>query len=64
MEQGTKNLINLVMSSSGDEFELLSTTYYDLNAQFLFNSFLGVGVSYRVNSAIVGLVNVTINKKS
>jgi type IX secretion system PorP/SprF family membrane protein len=40
-----------------------STTQYDLNAQFVFNSFLGVGVSYRVNSAIVGLINVTINKK-
>ena len=92
------NLLKPVVSSSGDEFEVLSTfdvnnlhyyvmsgyrmdvnstieanfstlikvsstTQYDLNAQFVFNSFLGVGVSYRVNSAIVGLVNVTINKK-
>jgi type IX secretion system PorP/SprF family membrane protein len=40
-----------------------STTQYDINAQLVFNKFLGVGVSYRVNSAIVGLANVTINKK-
>ena len=40
-----------------------SKTQYDINAQLVFNKFLGVGVSYRVNSAIVGLANITLSKK-
>lgn len=40
-----------------------STVQYDVNAQVVFNKFLGVGVSYRVNSAIVGLANITLNRK-
>lgn len=40
-----------------------SKTQYDINAQMVFNKFLGIGVSYRVNSAIVGLANVTLSKK-
>lgn len=59
---------NLEMSRTWDaNFSTLvkvsSKVQYDLNAQLVYNKILGFGLSYRVNSAVAGLVNVTLSKK-
>lgn len=54
---------NTIDANFSTLIKVSSTVQYDINTQLVFNEFLGVGVSYRVNNAIVGLVNVTLNRK-